>query len=86
MRSATRAAELGFDGKWAIHPEQVEVIEEAFRPTADAVAQARAVVEALAEAERAGAGAARIGGTMIDEPVRLTALRVLARAGEAVTE
>jgi citrate lyase beta subunit len=55
-------------------------------PTGAAVAHARAVVQALAEAERAGAGAAQIDGAMIDEPVRLAALRVLARAGEQVAE
>jgi citrate lyase beta subunit len=82
-RGARRAADLGFDGKWAIHPAQVDAIAAAFMPTAQAVAHARAVVTALAEAELAGSGAAQVGGVMIDEPVRVAALRTLARAGEA---
>jgi len=84
-RSAQRAAELGFDGKWAIHPVQLEPIREAFTPSEEALAHARSVIDALAEAERTGTGALRLDGMMIDEPVRLAALRTLALAGEGQT-
>jgi citrate lyase beta subunit len=77
--SARRAAELGFDAKWAIHPSQLEPITEAFTPSAAEIEHARAVVEALANAD--GAGAVQLDGQMVDEPVRLAALRTLARAG-----
>jgi citrate lyase subunit beta/citryl-CoA lyase len=80
--SATRAAELGFDGKWAIHPAQIDPITAAFTPTAEQVARAREVVDALAHAEADGAGAVAVNGLMIDEPVRLAALRTLELAGE----
>lgn len=82
-RSARRSAELGFDGKWAIHPAQVEAIRAAFTPTGPELDHARAVLEALASAERDGAGAVRLNGQMLDEPVRHAAQRTLARAGEA---
>ncbi len=77
--AAQRARDLGFDGKWAIHPAQVAALNELFSPTDEELAHARAVVDALAESERAGAGAVALEGEMLDEAVRLSALRVLAR-------
>lgn len=84
VRAARRACDQGFDGKWAIHPAQLAVLTEVFTPGEAQVAHARAVVAALAAAERDGAqGAVALDGQMLDEPVRLAALRVLARAGAA---
>jgi citrate lyase subunit beta/citryl-CoA lyase len=80
--AVARARELGFDGKWAIHPAQVEPLQAAFSPTDDEVAHARRVVAALATAERDGAGAVALDGQMLDEALRVQALNVLARAGE----
>jgi citrate lyase subunit beta/citryl-CoA lyase len=77
--SATRAADLGFDGKWAIHPSQLETIAAAFTPGPDEVIHAEAVIAALEGA--VGDGAVSLDGEMVDEPVRLAALRTLARAG-----
>jgi citrate lyase subunit beta / citryl-CoA lyase len=77
--AATRAADLGFDGKWAIHPSQLETIVAAFTPLPEDVAHAEAVLEALRQG--GGEGAVSLHGEMVDEPVRLAALRVLARAG-----
>jgi citrate lyase subunit beta/citryl-CoA lyase len=82
--SAGRARDLGFDGKWAIHPQQVDALQELFTPTADEVAQAREVLQALGAAEQGGAGAVQLDGQMLDEAVAVAARRVLARAGEAV--
>jgi citrate lyase subunit beta/citryl-CoA lyase len=79
--SAARAAELGFDRKWAIHPTQLGGIREAFAPSAAEIAQAQSVLEAIGSAAGAGAGALSLDGEMVDEPVRLAALRTLARAG-----
>ena len=82
--AAERARDMGFDGKWAIHPAQVAALNELFTPSDEEVAHARAVIEALAEAERSGgAGAVALDGEMLDEAVRVAALRVLARAGAA---
>lgn len=81
--AVARARDQGLDGKWAIHPAQLAPLVEAFTPTEDEVAHARAVVEALAAAERdGGQGAVALDGRMLDEAVRASALRVLARAGD----
>ncbi|MFF2027872.1 CoA ester lyase, partial [Streptomyces sp. NPDC058171] len=72
---------LGFDGKWVIHPAQVESAAAAFTPTDTAVEDARRVIDALAAAEAAGAGAAQLDGQMLDEAVAVAARRVLAQVG-----
>lgn len=64
--AARRAAALGMDGKWAIHPSQIDTINEIFSPPEHEVAEARRILEALEEAARAGRGAAQIDGKMID--------------------
>jgi citrate lyase subunit beta / citryl-CoA lyase len=80
--AALRARDLGFDGKWAIHPSQVAALNELFRPTEGEVERARAVLQALERAEREhGQGAVSLDGEMLDEATRASALRVLARAG-----
>jgi citrate lyase subunit beta/citryl-CoA lyase len=76
--AAARGRDLGFDGKWAIHPSQVDALNAAFTPDAAEVERARAIVAALQDAEE---GAVTLDGEMLDEAVRLAALRVLARAG-----
>jgi citrate lyase beta subunit len=66
-RDAEMAARMGFDGKWAIHPSQIAVINAAFTPTPDEVAQARRIVEAYERADReTGLGAIVIDDQMID--------------------
>lgn len=78
-QASSRAAELGFDGKWAIHPAHVPTIAEAFRPDPQSVERAREVIAALRSAP--GQGAIQVNGQMVDEPVRLAAVRTLQRAG-----
>jgi citrate lyase subunit beta/citryl-CoA lyase len=77
--AAERAASLGFDGKWAIHPSQVAALTAAFTPAAEEIAHAEAVIAALEEAAN---GAVALDGEMLDEAVRVAALRTLARAGK----
>lgn len=72
-----RIAGLGFQGKLAIHPRQVPIVHDAFRPSPDAVADAERVVAAY---EAAGEGVARLDDRMIDQPVATAAKRVLALA------
>ena len=74
---ARGARQLGFVGMMAIHPAQVAVIHEAFRPTPAEVDGAKAVLAALAAA---GDGVAAIDGRMLDEPHRRQAERILALA------
>ncbi|HVJ30381.1 MAG TPA: CoA ester lyase, partial [Gammaproteobacteria bacterium] len=77
-RSALAAHRDGFAGKLAIHPDQVPLLNEAFRPTAAAVEAAQAIVTAFAAA--GGAGVVASGGKMLDRPHLLRAQRVLALA------
>ncbi|WP_433609829.1 HpcH/HpaI aldolase/citrate lyase family protein [Prescottella agglutinans] len=73
--------DLGFDGKWVIHPQQIGAATEIFTPTKAAVEHARRVLDAMVEAETAGAGAAQLDGQMLDEAVAVAARRVLAQIG-----
>lgn len=79
-QSARRAARLGYDGKWAIHPDQVGVINAMFTPSEADVERARAVVEAYEKSLREGRGAIMLDGEMLDEAIRRWALATLARA------
>ncbi len=60
------ARSLGFDGKWCIHPAQIEVVNEVFSPTGREVEWAEKVVAAYEEASAAGAGAISVNGQMVD--------------------
>lgn len=64
--SAKRARTLGFEGKMVIHPSQVELANDLFRPSANEVEQARRILEAMQQAEKSGAGAVSLDGKMID--------------------
>jgi len=68
LRAATkRASALGFEGKMAIHPSQIETIHEMLTPTSAQIAWANEVLEAMAAAEREGRGAVKDrNGDMID--------------------
>ena len=78
---AMHAKSIGFKGKLAIHPAQVEVIESVFMPTESEIERARRVLDIAAEAEADGRGAASLDGEMIDMPVILRAQNVLRDAG-----
>ncbi|WP_243038786.1 HpcH/HpaI aldolase/citrate lyase family protein [Dyella sedimenti] len=75
-RVATRAAQDGFAGMMAIHPAQLDAIHRAFEPSEQALARARAIVEAFAA--HPGAGALSLGGEMVDLPHLTLARRLLA--------
>jgi malyl-CoA/(S)-citramalyl-CoA lyase len=66
MASAQRARALGCEGKMAIHPSQVELANELFKPSAKDVEHARRILQAMEEAEKAGLGAVTLDGKMID--------------------
>lgn len=70
----------GYRGMLAIHPAQVDVINEAFTPSAEEIAHARAIVQAFAD--NPGAGTAGLDGQMLDRPHLALAERLLAEAGE----
>lgn len=82
--AAARARTLGYDGKWALHPTQVEPLNEIFSPTGEELGRARAVLDALDRAASGeGRGAIMLDGEMIDEASRKRALAVLARGSAA---
>ena len=64
--AARRAAALGCEGKWAIHPSQIALANEVFTPPPAEVDRARRILVALEEAARDGRGAAQLDGRMID--------------------
>ena len=64
--SCLRARSLGFDGKWCIHPGQVEIVNEVFSPTERELEWARKVVDAYQRANEAGSGSISIDGQMVD--------------------
>ena len=75
-RNAHQARYDGFTGKIAIHPDQVAIINAAFSPTAEEIAQAQRVIAAFA----GGAGAVSLDGKMLDVPHLKGARRLLASA------
>jgi len=75
--SARAARELGFGGKACIHPRQVAVVRDAFAPTAQELAWARSVLDAVEATGDAAAGAIAVDGQMVDLPVITRARSIL---------
>ncbi|WP_166418677.1 HpcH/HpaI aldolase/citrate lyase family protein [Cochlodiniinecator piscidefendens] len=75
--SAKRAAALGIEGKWAIHPSQIEMANDVFSPPEAEVTRARRILEELAKAAAQGKGAASLDGKMIDAASEKMANNVL---------
>jgi len=69
---------MGFSGKMAVHPRQVEVINQAFSPTDEELDQARRLIAAFESRQAAGTGVFALDGRMIDMPVVLAARKTLA--------
>ena len=70
-----QACREGFSGKLAIHPDQVEVINQGFTPSQQEISHAQRIVDAFAQAN--GAGAVQLDGKMVDKPHLTQALRLL---------
>jgi malyl-CoA/(S)-citramalyl-CoA lyase len=64
--AARRAAVLGYEGKWAIHPSQVALANEIFSPSQGEVTKARRILEAMDQAAKEGRGAVSLDGRLID--------------------
>ena len=75
-----RGAALGMEGKWAIHPSQIELANEIYSPTAAEVTKAERILVALKEAAAQGKGAASLDGKMIDAASEQMANHILATA------
>lgn len=79
-QDARTAAEMGYDGKFAIHPAQIDPILRAFTPNDEELAQAQRVVDAYDQAVAEGRGAVEVDGQMIDPPVAERARAIVSRA------
>jgi len=80
VAAAERAAALGCEGKWAIHPSQIAMANDVFSPPEAEVTRARRIIAALREAEALGKGAAALDGRMIDAASEKMAMNVIALA------
>lgn len=80
-RSAEQTRALGFDGKWCIHPTQIDVVNEVFTPDDEEIEAARAIIEAYEEATASGSGAVVHQGVMIDAASVRMAETILTMAG-----
>lgn len=79
-REATRARQMGFGGKHAIHPGQLEPLAECFSVTAAEAERAARMVEAYDAAVARGLGAVGVDGILVDEPIARRARQTLAAA------
>jgi len=66
IEAAKRGAAIGIEGKWAIHPSQIELANKVFSPPSSEVTKAKKILEELDKAAKAGKGAAQLDGRMID--------------------
>jgi len=81
--SCERANMLGCDGKWAIHPSQIEIGNDVFAPDPDVAERAERIVEAYAEAMEEGTGAVSVDGQLVDEATNKMAQDIVAKARAA---
>jgi len=80
-RSAKLSAALGFDGKWAIHPDQIEIINQIYTPSSESIERAKKIIEAYNRVKSEGKGAVELEGKMIDQATIRLAEKTLARSG-----
>ena len=66
VQAAKRGAAIGIEGKWAIHPSQIELANKVFSPPSSEVTKAKRILEELDKAAKSGKGAAQLDGRMID--------------------
>jgi citrate lyase subunit beta / citryl-CoA lyase len=83
-QAAIQAANMGFEGAFCIHPDQVAILNRAFTPCEDTVVEARALLDVYDQAKSRGDGAVAFRGKMIDLPVVLRA-RALVNRAEAIS-
>jgi citrate lyase subunit beta/citryl-CoA lyase len=81
--SANNANMIGCDGKWAIHPSQIEIGNEVFAPDPEVAERAKRIVDAYAEAMEKGQGAVSVDGQMVDEATNKMAQDIVETAEAA---
>lgn len=80
-REAGFVKQLGYDGKSVVHPNQIPIVHEVYRPTEKEIEDARKIVAAAQDAAARGLGAVSVDGRMVDAPVVRRAEYTLLRAG-----
>ena len=83
--AARRAAALGCEGKWAIHPSQVALANEMFTPSAKEIERARRILAAMEQGKREGRGAVALDGRLLDI-ASIRQAEVLVRKAEAIAQ
>jgi malyl-CoA/(S)-citramalyl-CoA lyase len=79
LASARRAAVLGFEGKWAIHPSQIGLANQVFTPNGDVVQKTHRIIDAMKDAAEQGKGAVSLDGRLIDAASMRMAETLLAK-------
>src|SRR3954447_13464041 len=82
--AARRAAQLGCEGKWAIHPSQIALANEVFTPSEAEITRARRILEAMQQAAAEGKGAVSLDGRLIDAASIKMARNLVAKADQMV--
>jgi citrate lyase beta subunit len=82
-KESSSARRLGFDGKSALHPDQLEVINRVFDVSTEEIEWAERVLKELQEAENRGKALSVMDGTLIDNPHRAAAERILLRKSKS---
>jgi citrate lyase subunit beta/citryl-CoA lyase len=77
LAEARQARQLGYSGKFVVHPAQIDLVHQAFAPTSQQVSQARRSLEAFEAAEARGDGVIALDGQMMDAPVIARAREIL---------
>ena len=80
--AALRASALGCEGKWAIHPSQIPLANNAMNPSPEEIEKAKQIIEAMQQAEADGRGAATLDGKLIDYASIRQAESLLIKLGE----
>ncbi len=79
-KAASKSCALGCDGKWAIHPAQIETINQVFSPSAEEIQRALKIIQASDVAKAKGLGAVAVEGRMVDQATVRLAHQLHARA------
>jgi malyl-CoA/(S)-citramalyl-CoA lyase len=83
--AARRAAALGCEGKWAIHPSQIALANEVFTPSAEEIERAEWILEAMEDAAKKGKGATSLDGRLIDAASVRMAENLMRKVGKMRT-
>ena len=78
-----KGKQLGYTGKSVVHPDQIRIVHECYKPTEKEIARSQAILEVYEEAMKAGSGVISLNGKMIDMPMVIRAQDLLAYAAES---